>query len=708
MHPALVFTAVATQACGRGLVTFLLTVLLTLGAGHQLAQAESLATLSVSQLQQRLDQPVKREGQQVVDLRHVQLDLQDEPFRQAFYSRTQAALQTGTAPLGLDLTGSLIEGDLDLAQLGLRTPRLANGLDGLLPDAARQQIALDRLGEARLSLDTSLDARYTPISVFRGRLSLAETTVMGQVNANETYFLGPWSAENAVFTDRLTAQRARFLGRVSAAATQFQQTTDFTRAIFFEPAVFDQAQFSGAADFTRSEFRDGGRFAQAHFQATATFRRSYWQGAAHLDQSQFSAPLSFAKAQFASALTLAETVLRESVSFRQAQFGQAVNLRGARLQQQVDFGDAQFAGNAILNVPDLEFDAQTARILGTQLGQQFSVPALTGNEAVLKNLIRNFRQLEQIADANQVTYTLERLRLRQLAQRLRAVNLNRASPLQLSRLGLAAEQIQAILDYRQNTAFVRPAELLRLPAIGATDYWRVSDRIITETTPSLWQQGLLATRWLGLGLLLVLSRYGTSVGLVFGVGWLVIAPFALAYWWLDRDRTEPLLLWHVIPPLSTYLGLVTLGLALIYRSGPTPGATILVLTLLVVPAVVLASHQLGQQRPDEPSYFNQDGSERQLRLLIARLPVMPNYYFYRNRYTGLVRSRHWNWLNYFDFSVNNSLRFGFNDTRLRDVSVPGGLSLMVWYQWTLGVLYIALLLWTLSRAIPGLNLLLYF
>jgi hypothetical protein len=40
--------------------------------------------------------------------------------------------------------------------------------------------------------------------------------------------------------------------------------------------------------------------------------------------------------------------------------------------------------------------------------------------------------------------------------------------------------------------------------------------------------------------------------------------------------------------------------------------------------------------------------------------------------------------------------------------VPGLITALVWYQWGLGLLYAILLLWTLSRTIPGLNLLLYF
>ena len=96
-----------------------------------------------------------------------------------------------------------------------------------------------------------------------------------------------------------------------------------------------------------------------------------------------------------------------------------------------------------------------------------------------------------------------------------------------------------------------------------------------------------------------------------------------------------------------------------------------------------------------------------LRLLIGRLPVIPRYQLFRERFMPLLWERRWNWLNYYDFSLNNLLKIGFNDVRLRDEDLPGIISTMAWYQWSLGILYITLLLWTLSRTIPGLNLLFY-
>lgn len=80
---------------------------------------------------------------------------------------------------------------------------------------------------------------------------------------------------------------------------------------------------------------------------------------------------------------------------------------------------------------------------------------------------------------------------------------------------------------------------------------------------------------------------------------------------------------------------------------------------------------------------------------------------FRDHYMPILWDRRWNWLNYYDFSLNNLLKLGFNDIRLRDRHLPGIISALVWYQWSLGILYIALLFWTLARTIPGFNLIIY-
>ncbi|MGH2413194.1 MAG: hypothetical protein ACRDEA_05800, partial [Microcystaceae cyanobacterium] len=223
-------------------------------------------------------------------------------------------------------------------------------------------------------------------------------------------------------------------------------------------------------------------------------------------------------------------------------------------------------------------------------------------------------------------------------------------------------------------------------------------------------------RCLLLSSLLLLSNYGTNFSLVFGVGIIMIAYFGLLFWLIDRWRRrfpEPILpnRYDTVFMLSSFILLTLIGITEVFQSSTQPWIALACLELILLPLPLLLVSRLYQQgryhKLMDISYFVQDGSMRQLRLLIVRLPVIPEFPFFRDRYTPLIWNRRWNWLNYYDFSLNNLLKLGFNDIRLRDEHLPGIISTLVWYQWSLGILYVALLLWTLSRTIPGLNLLIY-
>ncbi|MEO0457062.1 MAG: pentapeptide repeat-containing protein [Cyanobacteria bacterium P01_A01_bin.114] len=705
-----------------------------------IASPVSAAPLTIESLQQRIEQPVRREGQLTLDLRRLTLDLRDEnkDFRERFYALVQTQLQRESAPVGLDLSYSTVLGDLNLQRLGLSpsfygdqpgnsSEKSLEDLPGErrpLSDVATEQLNRDRnrliqLGRLSQSLLLQTPSASQKIGLFPGPLKLVQTRVTGQLLASDTYFLNTVDAQQAIFAQAADWSGARFMRPVQFINSQFQQGSQFRNALFFERTRFNQTRFDGDNSFQNTEFRASAYFNQARFDGTANFSRTAWQNNVDFAQAQFVEPAAFAKAQFGQALFLNEAQFKAPVSFRLAQFSQPVNLRGATIQAQVDFGDARFSPSAYLNAADLEFNPESAQILGTpgQIGQAFSVPTLTGNETVLRNLVRNFRQAEQIADANQVEYTAERLRLKRLTQQIIGVNVNTASALTLTQLGLSPRQVESLLQSRAQQPFLDSADLLQLEVMDLATYVKIRDRIFTSTSLSVEQRLAAVCRWLGLSLLLLLSRYGTSVGLVFGVGLVAIALYGVMFWAIDRYRRRiPI---PIIPPLNeticigvSFVGLTTLGLSSLYRSAERPWLTLMCLGLIALPTplvLLIWIYRRGRYHDlMDVSYFVQDGSARQIRLLIARLPVIPQFPFYRDRYTYLPVDRRWNWLNYYDFSLNNWFRFGFNDTRLRDQSVPGLITTLVWYQWALGVLYIALLLWTLSRTIPGLNLLLYF
>jgi hypothetical protein len=716
--------------------------------------------LTLSALEQRIASPERQGGSRFIDLSGFTIDLRPvavggqagDGFVDKFYQRLQKGLnavqkgaqkggQTGAQPLGLNLSNDLIQGDLDLARLSFRVPAYGEvslpALDAF-NQAFQPSVALP--GGVAQSLLIQPQASALDTFVFQGPLLLRQTCFNGQWQAANLYLLGRVEADLAIFTQLADWRSARFGSSVSFSQSQFQQESSFRSALFSDRARFDLANFAGATAWQGATFKGNTSFAQAEFHE-ANFARSHWQTNADFDLVHFRSPANFQKSRFDRALFLSEAQFDGAVNFRQAQFQAPLSLRGARILSQLDFGDARFAEGATINVADLDFNAGEAKILGSpgQIGRVFSVPGLSNNETVLRNLVRNFRLLEQVADANQLEYTTERLRLAQIKRQVFGVSLNQASRADLIALGLSEPQVMALKTRIEKQPLVSRADLLSIDEIDMATYLRVRDRV-TVRPATLLSRAQWLVRWLLLAGLLLCSDYGTNVSLVFSVGLVITTVFGLLFWVVDRyrwrlasgmasglaselaselasaaqpDRPE------VLSMLLGAAGLLAFALGVLSQSSVYPLLTLAAIALVSLPipiALLVWRYRQslrgdayeGQQALLETSYFVKNGALRTMQVLIARLPIIPKYPFYRDRYLPLLMDRRWSWLEYYDFSLNNCFRFGFNDIRLRDKAVPGLVSTLVWYQWCLGVAFVAMLLWTLSRTIPGLNLLLYF
>jgi hypothetical protein len=693
--------------------------------------ADSHPPLTLEILRQRLAAPVQREGRPAIDLRNYTIDLRpDSPLGDSFYRLLSAGLQKPAKPPTLDLSYAVVQGDLDLQRLGQREPLYGDNLSGdrlspLLSEAGQGQLKRDRqrlLQLSRLSQSFLLQGQGASqqIYLFKAPLVAVQTRFGGAVLGGDTFFLGRVLATGAVFEQGLSVGGARFNRAVNFSGADFRQGFQAKGGLFFETVRFEATQFRNGVNLQGAEFKADANFSRAVLAGDLNFSRVQWQGAADFARTLWQGTAFFVRSYFAKALFFTEARFDGPLVLRQTRFGEPVNLRNAVLGSEVDLGDALFPPPAYLNVAGLEFSLEQTQILGTpgKIGRVFSVPQLAGNETLLRNLERNFRRLEQISDANAVAFTAERLRLKVWQQRLLGTNINTASVPALARVGFTEAQATAIVQQRQKQPFIGTEGVLSVEGVDLAAYLKVRDRIFALNAFPVTKRLALGLRWLGLGALVVLSRYGTSFGLTFGLGLVAIPTFALMFWVVDRYRKRrgPV---PILPPLEEglWLGgasalLLGLGLNALLRSADYPLLTLGCLFALLVPVPALLIGLLVKRGRYHDlmgeSYFVEDGSLRQLRLLIARLPVIPKFPFFRDRYTYLLLDRRWNWLNYLDFSLNNWLKFGFNDIRLRDQQVPGLITALVWYQWGLGLLYTALLLWTLSRTIPGLNLLIYF
>ncbi|HYW18180.1 MAG TPA: pentapeptide repeat-containing protein [Nodularia sp. (in: cyanobacteria)] len=710
-------------------------------AGATQGQPER-TSLSLELLQERLHTPIIREGNLTVDLREMVIDLRPEngEFRDNFYQLLRKELQkSGTKPLGLDLSNSVIRGNFVGSDLGLRTPLYATVVSGeesvsvyapLLTSGEQAQLSRLRfvcLQSLAIALPNSKDCRAllgsqptasSEINIFRGSLTLVQTRFNGEVQFANTFFFQPVNAKNAIFLEATNWAETRFSRSVRFNGANFRQLSNFQTSVFFDQVNFQKAQFQEKADFQDSSFEESTKFNEASFQQSAKFSRAQWRGNVDFSSVRFTNTAQFTQANFHQNVFFTEAIFDKALIFREAIFKQAVNLAGASIFNQADFSDARFAKEAFLNVAGLTFNSNQGKILGNpgEIGKMFRVPTSQGNQSILRNLGQNFRQQQQIADANQLEYTKQKLQLRELSHRLVDRNINHATRKSLINLGFSATQADAIAFRRMIEPFRNSSDLLSLADIDLETYNQLSDRLVIAEPLSAGGWLLQAARWLALSVLLLLSGYGTSFWLVFGVGGVAIAYFGCLFWLVDRYRRL-----HPIPIIPTYYEtlwilagfsfLTLFSLLAIFRNSEQPWLTLGCLFIIIVPLPVILLIRLYQQGRYhdlmDVSYFTEDGTFRQLRLLIGRLPVIPRNQTFRERYMHLLWNRRWNWLNYYDFSLNNLVRLGFNDIRLRDEHLPGIISTLAWYQWSLGVLYITLVLWTLSRTIPGLNLLIY-
>jgi uncharacterized protein YjbI with pentapeptide repeats len=619
--------------------------------------ASERVPLTLSLLQERLNVPVLSEGVLTIDLRQFKIDLTNENaiFQEQFYQLLHAQLSRSQQPIGIDFSGSAIAGDLLISKLGLLTPLSQASLPPLFTPIEQEELKRDK----HFLLEPG--EQITSLTIFRGPLILNNAICTGKVDLAKTIFLQRVEAINSSFTQEVNWSETHFNRAMDFSGAMFRQKVNLIDSTFLGAVKFRQTRFLANTNFTNSQFQSEVNFERAEFSQVGNFTQIQALKNVDFSQVNWRDRVLFSESYFAQSLSFNNATFEKSAVFRTSRFFKAIDFQDVKLLEQVDFSNALFFPKSYLNVAGLAFDSDRAKILGDTgvIGRVIMLNQLAENETVIRNLVRNFRNLEQIPDANQIEYKSKKLRIQQLGDRIWGIPLK---------------------------------EVFRLTWLG---------NIIN---------------WLFLNFLILLSDYGTNFNLVFGVGTVAIAYFGFLFWFVDRWRRRiptPILpnRYDTICMSISAVSLALVGLTNIFQASEQPAIALACLGLLLFPlplGLLWRLYRRGRYHDlMDSSYFVEDGSMRQLRLLIVRLPVIPDFPFFRDRYMPLPWLRRWNWLNYYDLSLNNFLKLGFNDIRLRDVHLPGIVSTLVWYQWSLGILYIALLLWTVSRTIPGLNLLIY-
>jgi uncharacterized membrane protein SirB2 len=637
-------------------ILFIFIVILILRPLTVLADAERVS-LTPELLQERIKSPQLQEGILTLDLTGLEINLtaENNEFQDDFYHQLQNYFNRSDQAIGLDFSHSLIKGNLMGSSLGLSIVLSPEALPQNLTKAERTIIE----SHPQFS-DRSLEPMSSVI-LLRGSLKLNQSKITGQVDFANTLFLQKIEANHLNVGKATNFNHANFGRKTDFSQSVFKEDANFSGTQFQEIAKFNEVQFLGEANFYDSQFKQSADFSDVIFNKVVNFSHTSWSDTTKFINANCRDRILFSNSIFSELVTFVNATFEKTIAFRNVYFRNTLNLKDVKLLGIMDFSNAEFFKEKAINIAGFAFDSDGAKILGNtgEMAKYMYLNSIESNETVLHNFIQNFRDSEQIPDANQLEYKKQKLTKQQLSEKI-----------------------------------------IRTPY---QDYWRLS---------FIQKVGY----WVLLNVLLLLSQYGTNFSLLLGVGLISIGYFGVLFWLVDRWRRRlptPIVpnLYDTICMVSSASSLLFIGILEIFNSAEYPLITLLCLSLILIPiplSLVTLMYERGRYHDlMETSYFLLDGGFRQLQLLIVRLPIIPEFHFFRDRFTPLVWERRWNWLNYYDFSLNNFLKLGFNDIRLRDQHLPGLISALVWYQWTLGILYIALLFWTLSRTIPGLNLLIY-
>ena len=619
------------------------------------AQTEQRNYLTIEILEEKISNLTQKEGRDTIDLGNYIIDLsQENELNKEFYQQINYSIAHHSNPINIDFSNSIFQGDFKLNKLGISSFLAEGALSSLFTPLEQEKI------QQYYPIVKDFSQTMPKIDVFRGSLYFDSTVFTGEVDSSDSLFLQAIIANSANFQGSVNFNRSVFSKDVNFSNATFSNSINFLQTHFFAKTKFERINTQGILNFSNSQFEKAAEFNKSIFDSVVDFTHSIFAQSVNFDSAIFRDRLTFAKAKFFDSLVLINSTLEKTITLRDIYLKSLINLQDVHLLNKIDLNNALFSPYSKINISGLAFDSTEAKITGQPgvIGRLIKVSRFSGNEIVLRNLIRNFRNLEQIADANYIEYQQQQLREKQIGDRLKG--------------------------------------------------WQ---QVFTPASLGLIPQ------WLGLNLLLLLGDYGTNINSIFSIGIITIAFFSLLFWLFDRYRpniSKPVIptRYETIVMLVSYFALTIFGIVSIFVTTNKPWLTLVAIALVLIPipiSIVSLIYRRGRYHSQlNVSYFVENGQYREFRLLLNRLPIIPRFPFFRDRFMPILWDKRWNWLNYYDFSLNNIFKLGFNDIRLRDRHLPGLISTLVWYQWCLGVLYIILLLWTLSRTIPGLNLLIYF
>ncbi len=150
----------------------------------------------------------------------------------------------------------------------------------------------------------------------------------------------------SVFKERVVFGDATFEGLASFERAVFEKSAVFRKTEFNEPTDFNRAIFKGTAYFNNGDFIASCSFSKTKFEKFAKFIKTVFRSTSEFSRAVFNEKTSFEEADFHGTVFFNQVVCKELIDFKSAVFKKNSFFRNSRFKEITDFKKANFLSDA--------------------------------------------------------------------------------------------------------------------------------------------------------------------------------------------------------------------------------------------------------------------------------------------------------------------------------------------------------------------------
>jgi uncharacterized protein YjbI with pentapeptide repeats len=218
--------------------------------------------------------------------------------------------------------------------------------------------------------------------VIHSSIRITNSEILGNIDFSNAKIKDIFDFDGTDFSGDFNFEKTEFEGEVSFQAAKFHKNSSFRKAKFNKSADFLAADFNGITDFSQTLFSGNEAiFKRSKFKGKTSFYMAKFDTlSTTFENAEFFKPTTFLSSEFSGNTYLAMSIFMELADFRYVKLKKDTDFSGTRFDEKLDFTGLRFTS--------------------LKLSWESIADKLICNGPTYLALIKNFKEMEQIEDAD--------------------------------------------------------------------------------------------------------------------------------------------------------------------------------------------------------------------------------------------------------------------------------------------------------------------